>query len=124
MAISSEIVTGTITLSDRAPQAANFGILAVFCNAPYVGGRLYELSPEGLAEMVTDGFTTSSRGHQLVESAKSQNPHTDQVLVYNRSALTTHVIDFTPVTTTLGYVYEFDLTYQGVTSSISYTVVT
>lgn len=124
MAISSEIVTGTITLSDRAPLAANFGIPAVFCNAPYIGGRSYELSPEGLSAMVTDGFLLSSRGYELVSSMASQSPHTETVVVYNRAALTTHVIDLTPVVTTIGYVYNFTLTYQGVSSDISYTVAT
>lgn len=122
MAISTEIVTGTISLSDRAPQAANFGVPAVFCNAPYLGGVSYELSPEGLAEMVTDGFALTSRGYEIVETMASQNPHTDQVVVYNRVALTTHVMDITPVITTIGYVYTFDLTYQGVTSTITHTV--
>jgi uncharacterized protein DUF3383 len=122
MAISSEIVTGTITLSDRAPQAANFGVPAVFCNAPYIGGQSYEISPEGLAEMITDGFSLNSRGYELVSAMASQSPHTDQVVVYNRSALTTHVVEITPTVLTAGYIYSFDLTYQGVTSTITYTV--
>ncbi len=122
MTVSSEVVSVSITLSTRAPQAANFGIPAVFCNAPFVGGRLYELSPEGLSQMVTDGFTAVDRGHALVSSMTSQSPHTDQVLVYNRAALTTSVVDITPLVTTAGTVYSFDLTYQGVESTISYTV--
>jgi uncharacterized protein DUF3383 len=107
MSISSEIVTGTITLSDRAPLAANFGIPAVFCNAPFIGGRLYELSPEGLAEMVTDGFVVTDRGYSIVSSMASQNPHTDQVLVYNRAANNSQAIDLTPTVTTAGFEYAF-----------------
>jgi hypothetical protein len=124
MTISSEVVSVAITLSDRAPTAANFGVPAIFCNAPYIGGRTYELSPEGLAEMVTDGFATSSRGYELAALMAGQSPHTENVVVYNRTTNFTHVIDLTPVNVTVGYVYEFTVEYAGVSSDISYTVVT
>jgi hypothetical protein len=122
MSISNEVVNVTITLGTRAAAAANFGIAAIFCDAPFVGGKLYELSSEGLSEMVTDGFTVNDRGYLLAASMNSQSPHTDQVLVYGRSALTTSVLDFTPLVTTVGTKYEFDLTYKNVTSTISHTV--
>ncbi|MES2384528.1 MAG: DUF3383 family protein [Pseudomonadota bacterium] len=122
MSISNEVASVTITLGTRAPVAANFGIAAVFCKAPFLGGRLYELSSEGLKEMVTDGFTVNDRGYLLASSMNSQSPHTDQVLVYNRAALTTSVLDLTPLITTIGTKYEFELTYKNVTSTISHTV--
>ncbi len=125
MHISTEIVQVTITLADRAPQAANFGRAAVFCDAPYIGGREYELSPEGLSAMVTDGFNaTTSRGYELVSDMSAQSPHTDKVLVYNRTAMPTQTLRITPVNLTVGYRYEFDVIYNGVTSAISYTVAT
>jgi hypothetical protein len=122
MSISNQIVSVSIVLGTRAAQAANFGVAAVFGDAPFVGGRLYELSSEGLAEMIADGFQEEDRVYQIVSVMASQQPHTDQVLVYKRAALTTNVVDFTPLVTTEGAVYEFDLTYAGVTSTISYTV--
>jgi hypothetical protein len=124
MSISTEVVSVAITLADRAPTAANFGVPAIFANCPYIGGRTYELSPEGLAEMVTDGFATSSRGYELAALMASQSPHTENVVVYNRTTNFTHVIDLTPVNVTVGYVYEFTVEYAGVSSDISYTVVT
>jgi hypothetical protein len=122
MTVSTQTVSVSISLGTRATQAANFGIPAIFCNAPYVGGRLYELSSEGLAAMVTDGFALTSRGYLLASSMNSQEPHAEQVLVFNRAALTTCVLDFTPLVTTEGAVYNFTLTYKGVSSDISYTV--
>lgn len=124
MAISSEIVTGTITLSDRAPQAANFGIPAIFCNAPFIGGKLYELSPEGLAEMVTDGFAVTDRGYLLASSMGSQSPHTEQVLVYNRAANNAQTLTLTPTVTTVGFVYEFEVQVGTTVTEISFTVAT
>jgi len=124
MPISNEVAQVTITLGTRAPQAANFGIAAIFCNAPYSGGKLYELSSEGLDEMVADGFTVNDRGYLLAASMNSQSPHTDQVLVYNRAALTTSTVDLTPTSAALvqGTELSFELTYKNVTSTISYTV--
>lgn len=122
MSISNQIVSVSIVLGTRAAQAANFGVAAIFCDAPFSGGRLYELSSEGLAEMIADGFALTDRGYVLASAMASQQPHTDQVLVYKRAALTTSVLDWTPLVTTEGAVYEFDLTYAGVTSTISYTV--
>lgn len=122
--ISTQVVSVAIVVGTRAPAAASFGTPAVFCNAPYVGGREYECSSEGLAAMVTDGFTVNDRGYLLVSSMNSQSPHADTVLVYNRSALSTCTLEFTPLVTTVGAVYEFDITYKNVTSSISYTVTT
>jgi hypothetical protein len=72
--------------------------------------------------MVTDGFALTDRGYLLASSMASQEPHADQVLVYKRAALTTSVLDFTPLLTTEGLVYSFTLTYKGVESDISYTV--
>lgn len=124
MSVSTEIVNVAITLATRATQAANFGLPAIFCKTPYPGGRVYELSTEGLAQMVTDGFSLTGRGYGLVSSMASQQPHTSQVLVFGRAALTTSVINWTPLVTTVGTVYSFDLTYKGITSTITYTVIT
>jgi hypothetical protein len=122
MAVSSQIVSVNITLGTRSPVAANFGVPAVFCKSPVLGGKLYEISSEGLAAMVTDGFVLTDRGYEIVSTMSSQNPHADQVLVYGRTALTTSIVDITPQVTTEGAVYNFDLTYAGVTSTITYEV--
>ncbi len=122
MSISTQVVSGSIILGTRAAQAANFGTPAIFAKTPYVGGRLYELSSEGLTAMVTDGFAVTSRAYLLASSMAAQSPHCDQVLIYGRAALTTNVVNWTPLVTTQGTVYSFSVTYQGVTTSFTYTV--
>lgn len=123
MSISNLVANVVITLGTRAAQAANFGIAAIFCDAPFTGGRLYELSSEGLAEMVEDGFEPDQdRGYLLAASMNSQSPHTDQVLVYARTALTTSVVDLVPLVTTEGVVLSFELTYLNETSTIEYEI--
>ena len=122
MSISTAVVTVTISLGTGAAQAASLTEPAIFCDAPYVGGRTYELSTEGLAEMITDGFTVNDRGYLMASVMKAQEPRADSVLVYARSALTTSVVDFTPKVTTEGAVYSFDLQYANISSTIEYTV--
>jgi hypothetical protein len=122
MSISNETASVSIVLGTRAPQAANLSILGIFCDAPFLGGKQYECSTEGLAEMVTDGFTVNSRGYLLAASANAISPHPDQMLVYNRAALTTSVVDLIPLVTTVGTKLSFDLTYKNVTSTIEHTV--
>lgn len=122
MSISTQIVSVAIVLGTRAAAAANLQVPAIFCDAPFVGGKFYELSSEGLQEMLDDGFDADQRGYLLASVFNTINPHPDQVLVYKRAALTTSVVDWTPLVTTEGAVYSFDLTYKNVTSTIEYTV--
>jgi hypothetical protein len=122
MPISNETATVQIVLGTRAPAAASFDTMAIFCDAPYNGGQVYELSTEGLTEMVADGFTVNDYGYLLASVAKSQSPHTNQVLIYKRAALTTNVLEWTPLVTIEGTVYSFDLIYKNVSSTITYTV--
>jgi hypothetical protein len=124
MSISTQTVSVSIVLGSRAAQAVGFGTPGIFCNAPFLGGKLYEASTEGLAAMVTDGFTVNDRGYKLAQTMCSQSPHCAQFLVYNRAALTTCVLELTPLVTTVGTRYLFELTYKGVTSTIDYTVST
>lgn len=122
MPISNETANVTIILGTRAAQAESFDVAAIFCDAPFNGGTLYELSTEGLAEMIADGFLVTDYGYLAAAAMNSQNPHTSRVLVYKRAALTTSVLEWTPLVTTEGTVYTFDLVYKGVSSTITYTV--
>lgn len=124
MGIPNEIVTHAVVVADRAPAEANFGLAALFVNAPFIGGRLYELSPEGAAALVTDGFSTTDRGYQMFQTMAGQSPHTDQVLVYNRAANNSQVIRLTPTITTVGFKYEFTLRAGNTEALIVFTVVT
>lgn len=124
MSVSTSVVSLAITLGTRGANAAPFGTPAIFgkCPAAMGGGRLYELSQEGLAAMVTDGFVVTQRVYKLASSMAAQSPHADSVMIFPRALLTTCVLNWTPLNTTEGTIYAFDFTYKGITSSISYTV--
>jgi hypothetical protein len=126
MTISSQTVSVSISLGTRAPAAANFGTPAIFCQAPFVGSKLYELSSEGLAAMVTDGFSASSgvyhRGYQLASIMAAQTPHTSQVRVFARTAANQQEIQLIPLVTTEDYVYNFSVQVGSTTTDITYTV--
>lgn len=128
MSVSTQTVSLSIVLGTRAANAQPFGTPAIFGKCPAAviadGGREYELSSEGLAQMVTDGFTDDDRVYKLAESMASQTPHATNVLIFPRAALTTNILNWTPVVTTVGSKHAFTLTYKGVSSDISYTVAT
>jgi len=122
MAIT-DVVVVNITIADASPSIASFGRpLILASGAPYVGGRQYNLSPSGLASMVTDGFATGDRAYQIASTMASQNPGTTDVIVYARTAVNAQTMDLTPITTTENFIYKFDVVVQGVTTAISYTV--
>lgn len=124
----SDIVSVSISIQDSAPKAVAFDTPLIMAKAPYVGGssRLYNISPSGLAAMVTDGFPTYSRAHQMVSAMSAQSGGAGQVYIHSRVAQQTQTVDLTVLTADapVGKVITFDLSYQGVTSTIEVTVVT
>lgn len=127
MAIS-DIVQVSIAIQDSAPKAVAFDTPLIVAKAPFVGGstRLYNISPAGLAAMVTDGFPVYSRAYQMMSAMSSQSGGAGQAYVYSRVAHQTQTVDLTVLTALapVGKVISFDLSYQGVTSTIEVTVVT
>lgn len=123
MAIS-DIVQVSIRIDDSAPKAVAFDTPLIIAKAPYVGARLYKVSPSGLAAMVTDGFATYSRAYQIMTRMSGQTGGVGSAYVWSRTAQQTQNCDFTVdiTKTAVGSVLAFDLSYQGVTSSIEVTV--
>jgi hypothetical protein len=121
-----DIIDVSIDIADASPKAVDFKTPLLMAKAPFVGYRLYNLTPAGLSAMVTDGFATSSRAYQIASTAKAQRGGAGKLYVYARTTNQTHTLRMVPdiTKTSVGFVIEFDLTYAGVTSSISYTVVT
>jgi hypothetical protein len=126
MAGIDDIVSVSIAIQDSAPKAVEFDAIAVVARAPFVGSRLYAVTPQGLAAMVADGFTTWSRAYQLVSRMKAQSGGAAQAYVWGRAAQQTQALDLTVDTTVtaVGKTVAFDISYGGVTSPISVTVVT
>ncbi len=125
MAIS-DIVSVSIRIEDSAPKAVAFDTPLIVAKAPFVGARLYNVSPSGLAAMVTDGFATYSRAYQIMQRLSGQTGGVGQAYIWSRTAQQTQVTDFTVdiTKTAVGSVLAFDIAYQGVSSTIEVTVVT
>lgn len=121
-----DIVSVSIDIADASPKAVDFKTPLLMAKAPYVGYRLYSLTPAGLSAMITDGFSASSRAYQIASTAKAQRGGASRMYVYSRTTNQTHNIRLIPDTTktSVGFVIQFDLTYAGVTSAISYEVTT
>lgn len=122
----NDIIAVDIAIQDSAPRAVAFDTPLIMADCPYIGSRLYSVSPAGLADMVADGFSTSSRAYQIVSAMKKQSGGVGQAYLYNRTTQFTQALELIPdiTVTSVGYVIAFSISYNGVTSSISYTVVT
>jgi hypothetical protein len=118
----SDFVNVSISIADATPKAIEFNTPLIMAKAPYLGARLYNCTPSGLAAMVTDGFSTASRAYQLVSTMASQSGGAAKAYVYARTTQQTQILDLTPTITTVGYVYSFNVTYNGVTTPITFTV--
>ena len=94
MAIT-DIVAVTISVQDSAPKAVAFDTPLIVAKAPFVGARLYGLTPSGLADMVTDGFATYSRAYQLASRMAGQSGGAAQAYVFSRTTQHTPTLDFT-----------------------------
>lgn len=123
----NDIISVDIAIEDSAPKAVAFDTPLILAKAPYSGAaRLYDVSPAGLAEMVTDGFTASSRAYQIMSAMKKQSGGVGQAYIFGRTTQFTQSLEMIPdiTVTSVGFVINFDISYNGTTSSISYTVVT
>ena len=125
MAIS-DIVAVSITVQDSAPKAVAFDTPLIVGKAPFVGSRLYSISPAGLADMVTDGFPTYERAYQIMSRMSGQSGGAGQAYIYSRTTQHTQSIDLTVdiAKTAVGQVLSFGLTFKDKSSTISVTVVT
>jgi hypothetical protein len=123
MAIA-DIVSVSLAIQDSAPKAVAFDTPLVVAKAPYVGSRLYPISPAGLSSMVTDGFATYSRAYQIMSRMAGQSGGAGSAYVYSRVNQQTHVLDLTVdiTKTRVGQVLSFDVSYQGVESTITVTI--
>ena len=122
----NEIISVAITISDATPKSITFNTPLLMAKAPFVGYRLYSATPSGLAAMVTDGFSTSSRAYRKATTICSQQGGCGKFYVYGRTTNQSHILRMIPdiTKTSVGSVIAFDITYAGVTSPISVTVVT
>lgn len=124
MAGITDIVAVDIAIQDSAPKAVEFDTVVVVCRAPFAGGRLYTVSPQGTAAMAADGFATWSRGKQIVSKMSSQPGGAGQAYIWGRTAQQTQSLVLVPdiSLTAVGSVIAGSISYGGVTSPISVVV--
>lgn len=123
----TDIVSVSIAIQDSAPKAVEFDEILLMAKAPYSGlSREYPISPAGLAAMATDGFPTWSRAYQQWSAMSAQSGGAGSGFIFGRSTQFTQSLEMIPdiTVTSVGYVIAFNISYKGVTSAISYTVVT
>lgn len=125
MAIS-DIIAVSIAISDSAPKAPAFDTPLIVAKAPYVGVRLYTCDASGLASMATDGFPTYSRAYQMMTRLAGQSGGVGSAYIFARTTQHTPTLDLTVdiAKTRVGQILSFDISYQGVTSTISVTIAT
>ena len=127
MAGIADIVSVSIAIQDAAPKAVSFDTPLIVAEAPFTGSaELYDISPAGLSDMATDGFPTWSRAYQMMGAMQAQEGGAAQAYIFGRSTNFTQALEIVPdiTVTFVGFVINFDISYQGVTSSISYEVAT
>lgn len=120
MADITDVVAVTITIQDASANAPDFGRMLVVAHDPGVDDeqiRKYTLNANGLAAMVTDGFSTSHPPYKLVARAAAQTPASADILVYSRPTALAQSLSFTPINVAEGRVYS--LTVDG--TEVSHT---
>lgn len=122
----SDIVAVSISVQDSSPKAASFDTTVVMSKAPFVGDRLYNLTPAGLSAMTTDGFASYDRAYQMASRMAGQTGGAGSIYVSARtsSALSTVRLTVDVSKTAVGETIGFTYSYQGVSAAISHTIVT
>lgn len=120
----SNVVSSSVSILDAFVGRPNFGIaaLVVFHTLAGPDYREYDTTAAGLAEMVTDGFTTGHAAYVKASAVARQQPHINKVRVYKRAAANAQTVTVVPTVTTEGYVYNFTVYFGGVAYPVTYTV--
>lgn len=128
MSTVQQIVSVSVSIADATPKSPTFNTPLIVAKAPFLVGtaRQYAANPVGLASMVTDGFATYSRAYQMMSALSAQSGGVASAYVYSRSTQHTQNLRMIPdiTKTAVGGTIQFDISYQGVTSAISFTIVT
>lgn len=122
----SDIISVAITIATASPKAVDFRTPLVLAKAPFVGYRLYDLTPSGLAAAITDGFTASDMAYQKLSTMAAQQGGTGKAYVYARTTNQSHTLRMIPdiTKTKVGSTIDFTVAYDGASVDVSYTVVT
>ncbi len=107
MSSLSSIATVNISTATQGVTAEGFGIPAIL--------GYHTVFPEvyrqytSLSAMVTDGFSTTDPEYLAASAVFAQNPRPTKVIVGRRASAPTLTIRLTPVKTTAGFIYTFEI---------------
>lgn len=106
---SYNIVAGyNILVADSVASTPNFGTIGLVAYHGNGTDRLvYEMTNDGLAAMVLDGFALTSSVYKIAAAIKAQLPHVKELKVFNRAAPNEQEYTLTPTNTDEGAKYEF-----------------
>lgn len=122
MANPAEIVNVSIVIKDAAANVTAFSNIAIFAKAPFLGWRTYDLTPDGLTAMLTDGFTVGSAAYLKAAAMVAQEIKPATVKVWSRTLVNAQSVELTPTTTTEGFVYSLTIVLpSGVSNDITVT---
>jgi hypothetical protein len=111
-----DIVSVAVTVTDKAPTKASFGIPLI---AGYHTAWLdYVREYAEADDMLDDGFTTTSPLYLAALVLKAQDPAPPRFKVGRLATAFTQTVDLIPTVTTEGYVYNFSIAG----AAIAYTV--
>lgn len=117
MSLEEEIVDLSITVTDAAPTRKGFGtpLIALYHTA-WTSDFVREYSKA--ADLLDDGFTTSSPAYAIALIVKSQSPSPKTFKVGRFSTAPTQVIHLIPTVTTQGAVYSGTINGQNFTYTV------
>lgn len=120
------IVAVTIDKEDASLTQVGFGTTVIAgYHTVWVGPeftRTYD-SDGGLDAMVTDGFLATDPLHKAATAYLSSNPRVSSFKIGLLQTPPVYTSKITPVNTTEGFVYDFDIiNHAGVSTNITYTV--
>lgn len=111
-----DIVSVAVTVTDKAPTKASFGIPLI---AGYHTAWLdYVREYAEADDMLDDGFTTSSPLYLAALVLKSQDPAPPRFKVGRLATAFTQTVDLIPTVTTEGYVYNFNIAGTAITYTV------
>jgi hypothetical protein len=118
-----EVIDLQITAESSSATRAGFGTmlcLAYHLTIPDIT-KVYT-SP---SELTDDGFAVTDPAYRMAQTAFSQNPKPQRIVLGKRTHAYTQIVELTPTITTAGYHYTFEVVDPvGVVTAIDYTVLT
>lgn len=121
MATANDIVNVQITRATQFPSRPGFSVPLFMALHTYWTDLARRVS--SLQELIDAGAETHDPAYRMCNAAFSQNPRPTAVILGRRTRAYTQVVKLSPLVTTEGFVYDFDVVQpDGEVIPITYTV--